>query len=246
MRNLVWFSAGAASAVALKMSVEKYGQENVLPVYCDTGSEHPDNARFIAAVETWLGVKVQTLKSAQFQNVDDVIEKTRFMRGLHGARCTTELKKIPRLKFQEPDDRHIFGYTYEEGNRIAQIMSDNWDLRIECPLYSAKIKKQQCLEMIHAAGIELPIMYRLGFNNNNCIGCVKAEGPDYWLLVKKYFPDVFWKRAKQERELGFALCRWRKKPVFLDELKPHMKSSRDQKKGLNCDFLCTTDREEGA
>lgn len=48
-RVVVWFSAGAASAVAAKLTLKKY--EGRLPVhicYCDTGSEHPDNERFIS------------------------------------------------------------------------------------------------------------------------------------------------------------------------------------------------------
>ncbi len=38
-RIVVWFSCGAASAVAAKLAVEKYN--NVMVVYCDTGGEHP-------------------------------------------------------------------------------------------------------------------------------------------------------------------------------------------------------------
>jgi 3'-phosphoadenosine 5'-phosphosulfate sulfotransferase (PAPS reductase)/FAD synthetase len=216
------------------MAKEKFGC--VTPVYCDTRSEHPDNARFRREVEEWLGVTVQVITSDKFYDVDDVFEKTRWLRGPNGARCTTELKKVPRLDFQHPDDKHIFGYTFEEGNRIARLLAENWDLRIECPLYSAKLKKQDCLQILHEAGIEIPMMYRLGFNNNNCIGCVKAEGAAYWNNVRKHFPEIFEKRAKQERELNYALTRVRKKPVFLDELDPNNTTGKNEK--LSCDFLC--------
>ena len=50
MRHVVWFSCGAASAIAAKVAVEKYG-DSVEVVYCDTlSSEHPDNARFYREV----------------------------------------------------------------------------------------------------------------------------------------------------------------------------------------------------
>lgn len=238
-RVIAWFSCGAASAVALKLAIEKYG-DMVIPVYCDTRSEHPDNVRFMADVENWLGVKVQTISSDTYSDIDDVFTKTRFLRSQQGARCTTEMKKIPRYKFQNPDDKHIFGYTYEEGNRIAQIMSENWDLRIECPVYSAKMKKQDCLNIIQDAGIEIPVMYKLGFNNNNCPGCVKTDSPNYWLLVKEHFPEVFKRRAWQERALNFALCRWRKKPIFLDELTEKHRTKVIPK--ISCDFVCGTER----
>ena len=39
-RTISWFSCGAASAVATKL------MPDAEPVYCETGSEHPDNERF--------------------------------------------------------------------------------------------------------------------------------------------------------------------------------------------------------
>lgn len=236
MRVLCWYSDGAASAVALKLAKEKYGM--VMPIYCNTRSEHPDNVRFRKEVEQWLGVTINVISSDKYQDIDDVFDETGWLRGPKGARCTTELKKVPRLKFQNPDDKHVFGYSYEEGHRIAKLMAENWDLRIECPLYSAKLKKQDCLDIIHKAGIELPMMYRLGFDNNNCIGCVKAESPNYWNKIRVHFPEEFERRAKQERACNYALVRHRKKPIFLDELDPNLKVRSKEK--INCDFLCSS------
>lgn len=49
-RTLVWFSCGAASAVAAKLAVQKYGAACEV-VYCDTlSTEHPDNGRFLTDV----------------------------------------------------------------------------------------------------------------------------------------------------------------------------------------------------
>ena len=36
-RTIGWFSCGAASAIAVKLT-------GAQPVYCETGAEHPDNA----------------------------------------------------------------------------------------------------------------------------------------------------------------------------------------------------------
>jgi len=45
-RVIVWFSCGAASAVAARLAVQKYELRSQI-VYCDTlDSEDPDNARF--------------------------------------------------------------------------------------------------------------------------------------------------------------------------------------------------------
>jgi hypothetical protein len=61
-------------------------------------------------------------------------------------------------------------------------------------------------------------MYKLGFKNNNCIGCVKATSPAYWSHVRKHFPEVFERRARVSREIGAKLVRIDGKRVFLDEM----------------------------
>lgn len=97
MRVLAWFSCGVASACAAYFAIEKYGKEAVCVVNCDTlKSEHPDNRRFLRAVEGWLGVEVHQIRSGYFADVDKVFEETKYMAGIHGARCTTEMKKLPR------------------------------------------------------------------------------------------------------------------------------------------------------
>lgn len=191
-------------------------------VYCDTSrSEHPDNARFLADVERWLGQKVQRIASAKYSTVDEVFERERYMSGVGGAKCTTEMKKKPRFRYQHPEDVHIFGLTADEGKRIAQFERNNHDLRIEWPLRDAGLNKADTLRIVSEAGIDLPVMYRLGFANNNCIGCVKAQSPKYWNMVRQYFPDVFARRAEQSRKLGVRLARYQGERTFLDELPPN-------------------------
>jgi len=70
MRHLVWFSCGAASAVAAKLAVEKYPDCEVL--YCDTlAYEHNDNIRFLSDVENWIGKKVKILTSKKYTDIYD-------------------------------------------------------------------------------------------------------------------------------------------------------------------------------
>jgi hypothetical protein len=58
-------------------------------------------------------------------------------------------------------------------------------------------------------------MYDLGYNNNNCVGCVKG-GMGYWNKIRQDFPAVFDARAKLERDIGYSIL----KDCFLDELDP--------------------------
>jgi len=214
---VVWFSCGAASAVAAKLTLEKHPAAVV--VYCDTSrSEHPDNRRFRKDVEKWVSIKVKVIASEKFKTVDEVFAKTRYMAGIKGARCTTEMKKIPRFEFQRADDVHIFGFTVDEQKRIIQFKRNNPELLLEWPLSDGFITKDRCHSILREAGIKPPKMYELGYKNNNCLGCVKATSPGYWNMTRRDFPGVFSLRCKQSRELGVRLTRVKGKRIFLDEL----------------------------
>ena len=190
-RVLVWFSCGAASAVAAKIAVKKHGYA-VEVVYCDVMStEHPDNARFFVDIEKWLQHPIRKIASYKYTSIDHVFEKTRYMAGVSGARCTTEMKKLPRYAFQRPDDVHIFGLTADETQRIDNFKANNPDLLLEWPLLEHGITKDDCYSILREADIELPIMYTLGYNNNNCLGCVKASSARYWNMIRRDFPEVF-------------------------------------------------------
>lgn len=219
-RVLVWFSDGAASAVAAHLAVQKYpGRVEV--VKCDTTvSEHPDNERFRADVEEWLGQPVVLLRSPDYADIDDVFQRTRYMAGNAGARCTTELKKLVRQRYERPDDLHVFGYTADEPKRVADFEANNPELACWWPLVEQGIGKAECYQILQDAGIALPAMYAAGFEHNNCLGCVKASSPAYWNRTRRLFPDVFARRAQQSREIGARLVRVAGERIFLDELDP--------------------------
>lgn len=83
------------------------------------------------------------------------------------------------------------------------------------------MNKQECLAIIERAGIELPAMYKLGYHNNNCIGCVKG-GLGYWNKIRTDFPQAFQRMAEIERAKGFASHKEKDgTPIFLDELDPN-------------------------
>lgn len=241
-RRLIWFSCGAASAVAAKLATEAYDDLEV--VYCDTMStEHPDNARFFDDVQRWIGRPIRRLQSARFASVDDVFERTRYMAGIAGARCTVEMKKVPREEFQRPDDIHIFGYTADpsEQLRAVKFEDNNPALFVEWVLIERGVTKADCLRLLAEAGIALPVMYALGFDHNNCLGCVKATSPGYWNRTRRLFPEVFARRAAQSRLLGARLVRVKGKRIFLDELPPEADAPDDD---IECGPVCQQPTEE--
>lgn len=241
-RRIVWFSRGAASAVAWMLT--KRNHPDCIAVHCATGAEHEDSDRFEAEWCRVMNDSLTTLKSEDYADTWDVWEKTRWLSGVAGARCTGELKVAPRLDFQRPDDIHVFGYT-ADGPDVARAnrLRENWfEMQIETPLIDAGITKEGALAMVQSRGVEIPQMYKLGFQNNNCIPCVKATSPDYWALVRKEFPEEFARMVTLSRELGVRLCRIKGERSFIDEIPADWPTTNPIVPA--CDFLCGIAEQE--
>jgi len=237
-RTVSWFSCGAASAVATKLV-----RPDVI-AYCETGAEHPDNKRFMADCEKWFGQEITILQNPKFSSTWDVWEKRKYISGIAGAPCTSELKVAPRLAFERPTDIHVFGYTADvpDVTRAAALI-ENWP-HLDCvfPLIERGIKKAACLAMVEGAGIANPITYAMGFPNANCIPCCKATSPAYWALVRVHFPVEFARMAALSRKLGARLARINDVRIFIDEIPADYPTTEPI--APECDFLCALAEEE--
>lgn len=241
-RVVCWFSCGAASAVATKLALAKYG-ERVVIAYTDPGSEHPDNERFLSDCEKWFGRDVVRLKSERYRDTWHVWEERRFINSPKGiALCTIELKKMLRQSFQHADDVQVFGYTFEEKERAERFKRVNFEVHLETPLIDAGLTKSDCLAMVSRAGIELPAMYRLGYRNANCIGCCKG-GMGYWNKIRRDFPGTFARMAALERKIGGTCLRENGQPLYLDELDPE-RGADQREPDMECSLLCFAAEEE--
>lgn len=236
------FSCGAASAVATKLALGAYGPSRIEISYCDPGSEHPDNRRFLADCERWFGKSVTILKSEKYSDTWAVWRDRRFITSAKGAPCTGELKREPWYAMERPTDILVLGYTVEEQDRADSLRKQNFERIVETPLIEARLTKADCLAMIQRAGIELPMMYRLGYHNNNCIGCPKG-GMGYWNKIRKDFPEVYERMAALQRTLGpgasFLRDRagGRNERVSLDQLRPDQ-GNYVSEPNVECSVMC--------
>ena len=218
-RVVVWFSCGAASAVAAKLATQEYGDRCVV-AYCDTGGEHPSHKKFLKDVEKWIGKEITILKSTKYKNHFDVFRKTKWINGIQGARCTIELKKKRRYEFQKHDDIHVFGYTSEEKDRAERFNEQNFELATDWILIRKDVSKEDCLGILWRERIEIPILYELGYNHNNCLMCCKG-GQGYVNRMRVDFPEAFAEMASIEREIGHSMFRNEDGTrLYLDELDP--------------------------
>jgi hypothetical protein len=213
---IAWWSAGVTSAIATKLALDEFGVENVRPIYFGIASSHPDNARFQSECEAWYGCKIETVVG-KYADQFEVIKKTRYINGAAGARCTGELKKSLRQRIERELDYEgqVFGFEFnkKEVNRAIRFKEQYPDARPLFPLIERRITKPEALALLEAEGIERPVMYKLGYPNNNCIGCVKG-GAGYWNQIKKDFPDHFARMAALERDLEHTCLSGQ----YLDEL----------------------------
>jgi tRNA U34 2-thiouridine synthase MnmA/TrmU len=113
---VVWFSSGAASAVAAKKTIEKY--KNIATIRIVNNpikEEHSDNLRFLKDVEKWLGVEIEFAINDKYKECSavDVWKKRKFMSGPSGAPCTTELKRNARSQWEQQNkfDWLVLGFT---------------------------------------------------------------------------------------------------------------------------------------
>lgn len=226
---IAWFSCGVTSAVACKLAVDRFGADRVDLYYIDIRTQHSDNDRFIKDCERWIGKSINRVARSKYQDQFEVWLKERYINGIDGAKCSTVLKKEVRFWLEQslmpnlfepnrkPWTNQVFGFEFErnEINRAIDFKKDYQYTNPLFPLIDAKLTKNDCAGMVTSAGIELPAMYRLGYSNNNCIGCTKG-GKGYWNKIRVDFPEVFAKAAKTERAVGHSCING----TFLDELDP--------------------------
>lgn len=205
MKYIVHFSCGAASAVSALITLKNHKEVEL--VYTDPGLEHEDNQRFLRDFEALTGEKVTILKNEKYNSPFDVFEERRFLAGPKGAPCTTELKKKTARDYLGErllEEVNVLGFdcSKRERARAEKYKNNNPELKTNFPLIDYNICKSDCFYILDILGLNLPYMYKLGYKNANCTGCVKAENHGYWAAIREDFPDVFKWYAKFERKIG--------------------------------------------
>lgn len=220
---LAWWSGGITSAVACKKTIDILGKEEVEVVFIDTGNESEDTYRFKKDCEKWYGLTIKTIScfkelphcsthqhidiGREYKDIMDVWFTHLSLNVATGAICSSQIKRRVREKYQEkyPDFKNqVFGFEFErkEMNRALNLKLNHPLSKPIYPLLMLGLNKKDCLEVVQEAGIKVPEMYSLGFNNNNCFGtgCVQG-GIGYWKKMQKEFPSKFEKMASVEHQL---------------------------------------------
>ena len=241
-----WFSCGVASAVATKLAIIGAGDTPVEVHNISIKEEHPDNQRFLKECEKWFGVQIHIHQNEKYGgSIHEVYKKERFIKSSHGAACTKRLKGEVYKEFNRPGDLIVVGFTIEEKDRLDLLIDANNELVFMTPLIDRELTKRDCLAIIKRAGIEIPVMYKLGYQNNNCIGCCKG-GMGYWNKIKQDFPEQFEKMATVQDLLGpgsYFFKDSNKQPISLRALKPSQ-GNYPKERSIQCSILCQLAEDE--
>lgn len=243
-RIVCHFSCGAASTVATKLAIEKYRNSGIPIVILNIflHREHPDNARYLGDCEKWFGIPITVIRDEKY-NADphEVWRRVRYIVNPTGAACTRVLKRELGAAYWRPGDLDVFGFTADEAHRLDDFIDANAHRNACAPLIESSISKAAALAEVKGAGLELPVMYRLGYRNNNCIGCPKG-GAGYWNKIRVDFPEVFEDVAWIEEMLGARISQVQKngvrRRVTLNELPPDA-GRYEAEPDISCSYVCT-------
>ena len=251
-RMVCRFSCGAASAVATKLILAAYPPEDIVIVNAFIKEEHEDNRRFLADCEKWFQHPITVLRDEKYgASTDEVWRRCHMMKNRFFAPCSNELKRKLLATIRQSGDIDIIGYTTEEqdrADRLVDLFPEEED-HFKFPLIEKGLSHDDCLAMIERAGIELPMMYRLGYNNANCIGCPKG-GQAYWQNIRADFPERFTTIQGIQEGIGANanFLRFRSGPrnkerMSLAELPPGRGDMRSEP-NFSCSFFCQLAEQE--
>jgi len=206
MMIVCWWSGGITSAVACRIAIDLFGLDSCRMVMIDTRNEDDDTYRFKKDCEQWYGKEIEVIASDVYPTIEEVWHRFNSLNVATGAICSTHMKRLVRERWQKTNDYdyQVFWFEFEkkEFNRALSMKLNHPNSKAIFPLIMMGYDKNACMEIVKDAGIEIPMMYQLGFNNNNCFktGCVQG-GIGYWKKMKVDFPDKFEKMADLEHEL---------------------------------------------
>ena len=238
--KVCWVSAGVSSFMAgwLAGDVDKW-------IYIDIDDQHEDSIRFIKDIENAIGKEVEILRSKQYRTVEECVLAFGGFRNPYNsfAPCTNWLKKRVRKQWEEEhqdyDLTYVWGFDLKEKNRAERTVEANPQANHEFPLIEKNLSKEEVHGLFERNfDFKRPLMYDLGYPNNNCIGCVKG-GAGYWNRIRKDFPEVFESRSKLERKVGHSIL----KVGYLDELDPN-RGNMNTEIFPDCGIMCYLAQKE--
>jgi len=207
MSVIVAISGGKASAWCADWALRTYPKKDVILYFNDTKWEHPDLYRFLDDLENYFGHSI-TIDS-DGRTPEELFYDNHALANNRMPFCSRILKAERLQAFYQDGDILIFGISKNETHRAQRLVQvyntiaekKNKRPVLRFPLIAEQTTKEQIDFFLGEANIEIPELYKLGFQHNNCSGgCVRA-GKKQWKLLYEKLPAVYADRERVEEDL---------------------------------------------
>lgn len=196
--------SGGLSSFAAAWEIKRQGF-NMELIFCDTLIEDEDLYRFLKETAVFLGLELTTLSDGR--TPWEVFKDVRYIGNSRTAPCSTFLKREIFRKYIEdgnytPEETIlVLGFDVTEAHRVERA-KENWQpYGILAPLIERVAAKREALEALKKVGIEIPRLYKMGFQHNNCGGfCVRAGQAQFQKLLE-IFPERYAEHEASEQKL---------------------------------------------
>lgn len=211
MKVLVQFSGGKDSQASLIWAVKKYGEENIVACFCDTGWEHQDTYTHINNIVQQLGVPLITLRSDKYKDFVDMSIKKRRFPSTMARFCTSALKVIPMIDYILSQDESFIiiqgirakeskaragydmecSYFKEYFNEQVKRLYHKKAVLEWCKTHDASVLRpifhwsaQEVIDYILANGQRPNPLYERGFSRVGCFPCIMCRKREVQLISK--------------------------------------------------------------
>lgn len=215
MNYIMSLSGGVSSAVAADRKISRYGRRKVILWFADTLAEDEDLYRFVDnCMRRWGG---KLYRYCDGRTPEQVAVDKQIIPNQKIAPCTHVLKIQPFTRWLWRIPRPVtvlLGLSWTEQHRIDERQfwhkkNGGWkpptgyQARIagvyeDFPLLWKPIVHFPFQYVREIMGIEIPMLYQLGFDHNNCGGECFRQSIGNWLLLRDKCPERFMHKARWE------------------------------------------------
>lgn len=235
--HIVSLSGGLGSAFAADRAIQRFGRNQVTLWFADVLVEDPDLYRFLHDLMQRWGGRLYWFTDGR--TPEQVWDQKKIIPNSLIAPCTYELKIKPFREFIKamPTLPIIYiGFKYHETKRQEKTLKSYAEALpkavVEYPLLWLAAETRKLEDLCESElGIELPLLYKLGYKYNNCGGTCCRSGIGCWTRTLKFFPDRYaqkeaWEQnarshedARANRSFYARKVGETKRPVTLEEIR---------------------------
>ncbi len=213
-RVAVLVSGGKDSTATLALAVAKYGKQNVLGIFADTGFEHPYTYEYLEYIERTIGVRIKRVRNTRWDNLPELIRAKKRFPSAKFRYCTALLKILPvaeylseascvrevwigiragesagrRKKYGAWDEQTTVSYYDWISNTSGYISKDVKEkikrLDIVVRLPIVRWTEEDVYAFLGKYGIKLNPLYERGFKRVGCFPCILSSLYEYRLCWK--------------------------------------------------------------